>query len=258
MSEEGAFIRDVRSLEQLNNMIGFTGQVMANIEENVSRYLNGVKDVLEKQLDIIREKLEEAQERLSEAEDALSSCEASQTYDEETGEYSPSCSLEEHAVAVAQREVDKWQDKYNEGKRIVDECKGEIDDYNAPGSLLMPPGGHYLIINMCESQTPKATQQLQDFIKDVYEYKQNDVGGDPYSVRDATNPAVKEEDKPMTDDERFDAFKKNIQGVKDEQQEDASVYNIQDANRAMRCPCCGLPLQLCTCRNLHVDVNLYQ
>lgn len=258
MSEEGVYIRDVRSLKELNNMISSTGETMASIEKSVSDYLNGVQDVLKKQLDAIREKLEEAKEKLSEAQEALSSCEASQTKDEETGEYTPSCSCEEHAVAAAQDEVNEWQNKYDQGQGIVDECKAEIDDYNDPGGVFTPPGGHYLILNMCEKQTPKATEQLQEYIGEVYDYTGQDVGGDPDAVTEMKNPALREEDKPLTEDERFKAFKKNIHGIKDEQAKDSSYYQIKDANRAMRCPVCGMPLQLCTCKNLHVNVNLYQ
>lgn len=258
MSEEGVFIRDVHSLEELNNIIAFTGESMANIEENVSNYIDGVQEVLEKQLEVIGKKLDEAKEWLSEAEEALSSCEASQEYDEESGELRPSCSWEQHAVDAAQEEVNEWQRKYDEGRRIVGECKGEIDDYNDSGGLITPPGGHYLILNMCERQTPMATEQLQEYIGEVYEYKEQDVGGDPEAVTEMANPAAREEDQPMTEDERFDAFKKNVQGIKDEQESESYSYRIKDANRAMRCPCCGLPIQLCTCRNLHADVNLYQ
>lgn len=258
MSKEGAYIRDVRSLEELNNIIGFTGEAMANIEENVSNYLNGVQEVLNKQLDYIREQLEEAKERLSEAQEALSSCESSQRRDEETGEYYPSCSSEQCEVEAAQKVVDEWEKKLDKGTEIADECKNEIDDYNDPGGVFTPPGGHHLILNMSQKQTPKATQQLQEYIADVYEYRQHDVGGDPAAAEETLNPAVREEDKPMTDDERFAAFQKNIQGVKDEQEKDSYSHKIKDANRAMRCPNCGMPLQLCTCKNLHVDINLYQ
>ena len=254
---EGAYIRDIHSLEELNNMICFTGESMANIEENVSNYLNGVKEVLDQQLEMIREKLEEAKEWLSEAQDALSSCEASQSYDEETGEYCPSCSSEEREVERAQREVEEWQKKYDEGKKIVDECQGELDDYYYPGSPLSPPGGHHLIRIMSERQTPKATQQLQDYIADVYEYKQHDVGGEPDSTIDS-NPFIKEDDVPLTEDDKSIEFKNNIQNIKDEQEADSYRNDIKDANRVMRCPSCGRPPQLCICQNRHVDVNLYQ
>lgn len=248
---EGAHIRDVHSLEQLNNMIEYAGEAMANIEENVSNYIDGVKEVLDKQLEFIQKKLEEAEDKLSEAEDALSSCEASQEYDEESGEYRPSCRCEERAVESARKEVEEWKRKYDEGKRIVDECRTEIDDYNFPGGFIQPPGGHFLIKYMRETQTPKATQQLRDCIDKLYDILGCDVGGDPSAAADWQ---PKEEDKPLSEDERFEAFKKNIEGIKGEQ----ASNEVKDANRAMRCPECGRPIVLCICKNLHADVHLYE
>jgi len=256
--EDGVRIRNVHSLEEMNNMIAFTGEAMANIEENVSNYIDGVKDVLDQQLDIIREKLEEAEEKLSEAEDDLSSCEASQEYDEDSGRYRPSCASEERAVRRARREVEKWQKKYDEGKRIVDECQHEIDEYNDPGGVLSPPGGHYLIINMSQNQTPKIGEQLREYIDEAFDVLQQDVGGDPSAANEITNPHVKPEDMPLSQDERFAKFRENIQGQKEEQAYNAAAYDIKDANRAMRCPSCGRPLQLCTCKNLHADAVIYE
>ena len=258
MKEEGVNIRDVHSLEVLNNMIAFSGEAMANIEENVSNYIDGVQGVLEQQLEVIREKLEEAQERLAEADEALSSCESSQEYDEDSGEYRPSCAWEERAVRSARDEVDKWQKKYDEGKRIVDECKGEIDDYNFPGGFTEPPGGHCLIENMSQKQTPYIGEQLREYIGEAYDVLKQDVGGDPSDVHEITNPNVKEEDLPVSREDRYAKFRENIQGQKKEQAYDAAVYEIKDANRAMRCPTCGRPLQLCTCRNLHADAVIFE
>lgn len=251
MADIGAKIRNIRSLEKLNNMIEYSGEAMATIEENVSNYINGVKEVLEKQLEIIREKLEEAEERLSEAEDALADCEASQSYDEESGEYTPSCSCEAREVESARQEVEEWRKKYEEGQRIVRECQQEIDDYNYPGSPLCPPGGHYLILNMRDNQTPKASQLLRNCIDKLRDILQQDVGGDPSAIMDYV---PEDQNKPLSEEERKIAFEKNIQDIKDKQ----SAFDVKDANRVMRCPECGRPLPLCICRNLHADVNLYQ
>lgn len=256
--EAGVNIRDVHSLEEMNNMIAFTGEAMANIEENVSNYINGIKDVLNQQLDIIHKKLEEAEEKLAKAEKALSSCEARQRYDEDSGEYRPSCAWEERAVSHARREVEKWQKKYDEGKNIVAECQNEIDDYNYPGGILYPPGGHCLIENMSQNQTPKIGEQLREYIGEAYEVLHQDVGGDPSEVQEITNPNVSENDIPLGQDERFAKFRANLQGQKEEQAYESARYDIKDANRAMRCPSCGRPLQLCTCKNLHADAVIFE
>ena len=252
MAEQGAYIRDVHSLEELNNMIEYSGEAMANIEENVSSYINGVKDVLDKQLEFIREQLDKALEKLHEAEEDLCDCEASQTEDED-GNITPSCNMERWAVQAARREVDEWQKKYDKGKSIVEECQREIDDYNYSGGILEPPGGHCLIQNMRNNQTPNASQQLRDCIDKLKDILTTDVGGDPdFFETDSciTNP----DDRPLSKDERFDMFRYNIQGIKNEQ----AMGEVKDANRAMRCPNCGRPLPLCTCHNLHGDVHIYK
>lgn len=256
--EDGVNIRDVHSLEEMNNMVAFSGEAMANIEENVSSYIDGVKSVLDQQLEIIRQKLEESERELAKAESDLSSCEASQSYDEESEEYRPSCSNEERAVSRARREVEKWQKKYDEGKSIVDECANEIDDYNSPGSFLDPPGGHYLIQNMSTEQTPKIGEQLREYIGEAYDVLTQDVGGDPYEVHEITNPNVRENDVPLSQDDKFAKFRANLQGQKEEQAYKSARYEIKDANRAMRCPTCGRPLQLCICKNLHADAVIFE
>lgn len=254
----GVNIRDLSSLEQLNNMIEYSGEAMANIEENVSNYIDKVYEVLEKQLNLIEEQLNKAKEELRAAQDELSACEASQEYDEESKEYHPSCRWEESAVQSARKEVDEWQRKYDEAKRIVDECKNEIEDYNYSGGLLYPPGGHYLIVNMRKKQVPHATEQLREHIENAKDVLSLDLGGDNSTVNnEIANPYVNEEDLPRSEDEKLSAFRNAIQGVKQEQSAESYYRNIQDANRAMRCPSCGMPLALCTCKNLHGDVHLY-
>lgn len=257
MLEQGVYIRDVSSLEELNNVFEYTGESMATIEENVSGYINGVKDVLEHQLDAIREQLERAQQELNEAEADLSACESSQEWDEEDECYRPSCNCEMSAVNAARREVEEWQQKYDKGKDIVDQCQREIDDYNAPGGLLFPPGGHCLIENMCDQQTPNITEQLREHIEGVVDILQSEVGVEVASDDIQTNPHVKESDQARSQRDRFAAFKAAAVSVKQEQAIASELNHIQDANRAMRCPSCGMPLALCTCRNLHRDINLY-
>lgn len=255
--ESGEYIKDFHSLEELNNVLVHTGESMANIEENVSGYINGVKDILDRQLNAIREQLETAQQVLCEAEAELQSCEASQEWDEEDECYHPSCSCEMSAVSSARREVEDWQRKYDRGKEIVEECQREIDDYNSPGGLLSPPGGHCLIENMCDSQTPKAVEELRIILEKLRNINSIDVGGNEPISEIISNPNVKESDKARTKEERFSAFKGAIERAKQEQSVSSEYNHVQDANRAMRCPDCGRPFQLCICRNVHRDVNLY-
>ena len=252
MAENGTYIRDIQSLEQLNNMIEYSGEAMANIEENVSGYINGVRDVLEKQLEVLQERLENAEKRLQTAEEDLSACEASQEYDEDSNEYRPSCRCEASAVAVARKEVEICRRNYEAGERVLSECKNEIDDYNKPCGILTPPGGHCLIKNMREYQAPKASEQLRELISKLQDVLNTDVGGGQDNSHDNWKPS--EEDKPLTQNKRLEIFRNNVQQIKDEQVNG----HLKDANRAMRCPNCFRPIPLCVCRNLHGDVHIYK
>lgn len=258
MENDGVHIRDINSLEELNNMIEYSGEALANIEENVSNYIDGVQDVLIQQLSIIQEKLDEAKERLSDAEDALSSCLSSQEYDEESHTYHPSCSWQESAVQRARKEVDEWQRKYDAASRIVSECESEISEYNEPGGVITPPGGHYLIVDMRERQLVWATEQLRDYIDKAKEALNLDLGGDSSSGDVITNPYIREEDLPRSEDDKRAAFINAVNGVREEQRDFSEYRDFKNANRAMRCPRCGKPLALCTCNNLHADVHLYK
>lgn len=257
--EEGVYIRTLKSLIELNNMIEYSGETLSNIEENVSNYINGVQDVLDQQLTIIQEKLDEAKEKLSDAESALSSCLSSQKYDEESHTYHPSCCWQECAVQKARKEVDEWQRKYDAASRIVSECESEIHEYNEPGGIIIPPGGHYLIVDTRKKQLVSATEQLRDYIDKAKEALNLDLGGDSSSDDNViTNPHVQEEDLPRSENDKRAAFINAVNGVKEEQRDFSEYREFKNANRAMRCSKCGRPFALCTCDNLHADIHLYE
>ena len=151
MVDSGAYIRDVHFLEQLDDKIKCSREKMANIEQGVSNYINGVRETLERQLSYIQQRLGEAESNLSNAESALASCQASQTCNE-LGVIVPSCSIEESEVATARIEVDKWRTRYERGRQILEECQQEISGYHS--------GGQALIKNMCENQAPEASRKL--------------------------------------------------------------------------------------------------
>lgn len=155
MTSTRVYIRDVNLLENLNDKIVSSGNAMSNIDQNVNSYLNGVISDLESQLSVIQQNLQAAESRLSNAEAALSACQALVIMTP-MGPMPPNCGCEEAEVAAASAEVSKWRGRYERGQQIMGECRGEIAEYNSPS------GGHGLIANMSESQTPKASMLLND------------------------------------------------------------------------------------------------
>lgn len=166
MAKSGAYIRDVQLLEKLNDQIVSSGEAMANIDQQVSSYIHGVQETLESQLDSIQERLRDAETRLMEAENACAACHASQVCDE-TGMLVPSCEWEESSVETARMEVEKWRMRYEQGQQILGECRQEITDYSS--------GGHALIMNMCEHQTPRASQVLNGCIEKLQDVMSSDM-----------------------------------------------------------------------------------
>lgn len=166
MAKSGAYIRDVQLLEKLNDRIVSSGEAMANIDQNVSSYINGVQETLQSQLDSIQERLRDAETRLMEAENVCAACHASQVCDE-TGMLVPCCEWEESSVETARMEVEKWRMRYEQGQQILGECRQEIADYSS--------GGHVLVMNMREQQTPKASQILNGCINKLQDVLNSDM-----------------------------------------------------------------------------------
>jgi hypothetical protein len=155
MASTKIYIRDVNLLEELQDRIVSSGEAMSGIDRNVVSSLDSVMSTLESNLAIVRQKLESAESRLSNAEAALAACE-SQVIMTTMGPMPPDCGCEQSEVAAANAEVSKWKGRYERGQQIVSECRSEIAEYNST------TGGHGLIVNMTENQTPKASMLLSD------------------------------------------------------------------------------------------------
>lgn len=196
MAKKGVFIRDVHSLEQLDDKFGATGKAMANIDQDVISCLQDVKQTLDKQLDYIHTRLGEAENKLSQAKSALEACQSAEAMAAAVGIPGTGCILEAGMVAEAQAEVTKWEMRYRQGQQIVAECQREIGEYNGPG------GGHSLIQKMSETQTPKASELLRgciDKLQDVLASSMvasTDVSGNDVP----TTAESSQSDNPRTND----------------------------------------------------------
>ena len=235
MTISGAYIQDIHLLEQLNNRFECSASTMANIDEGVVNYVNDVRNKLQEQLDYIQDMLQESELQLSEAESSRDSCVASQQIDPETGILSPSCEWAESAVRTAQMEVDKWKSKYEQGKRILEECQREIGEYNGYG------GGHSLIQNMCGKLTPNISQILHDCIERL----QDILGLNVVVTADIETCNISnEQNQSLSKDAPNHAYN----GIS----EKTAVGDGNRANRAVQCPNCKRPAPLCVCKTLHV------
>lgn len=252
MNGTNVYIRDHRSLIELNNTLGYAADSILKLLDSVKSYLEGVRDVISKQVEYLARELEIAKQKLSEAEDALRSCEASQVWDEEEHEYRPSCRSESHAVERAREAYNECQRKYDEGCRIKDECEREIGMYQHPGGITVPPGGEKTLENIAIAHTKKATQKMQDILEVIEEYVKIPVSPNSSSANldtaELPNGEKTAEDTPLSEAERESRFKNAIQNViKKQRDKNYGSGKVADANRAMKCPKCDRPIPACIC-----------
>lgn len=206
MAKKGAYISDVKLLEDLSQTMRESTNAMADIHENISSYINRVNNALDRQLDFLREKLEEAEARLSQAESALSSCQASQVFIPEIGGYVPTCISEEVDVASAREEVMEWQHKYSEGQRIVGECQNEISEFDSSS------GGRGLIEKM-NSQAFDTMDCLSECVSKLRDILATDVQVRKTNSEELTGVMpTQQQSSQISKDKRFDLFRNNIHG----------------------------------------------
>ena len=242
MAEQGAY-----TLYDLKSRLDHGGDTMLKVLEGVNNYFEGVKDVLRQQVELLENQWREAQEQLSRAEEAYSSCLASQRYDEEDGEYHPSCYSEQCDVDRARRYEEECRERYEHGRRIQGEVDSEIEKYKAPWGILVPPGAEKFLEHLAKEHTHSAIEKLDKIIEKVEEYLRFGV---TMARPGAGQVSIPEDDKGSSNTTKVDvkpepgAFAAGVQNVINK------TKPIESATRVMVCDKCGRPMTLCTCQRL--------
>ncbi|MCM1177772.1 MAG: hypothetical protein NC308_05965 [Clostridium sp.] len=253
MSESKAYIRDLQSLAELNNALEYGSDSILKILESVNGYLQGVKDVLKGQLEALENQHCEAQERLAEAEQELSDCEASQSWDEEEHEYSPSCSLEARCAISAREREQECRRKVEAAKAIFDECEYEISRYKMSGGPLTPPGGEKLMENLAKEHTAAASDKIEEILQIAGEYRQHKMSAGSSCLCPSPSEPVSvhcETERPLSVEARKERHMNALEKVIERQHAENCGYDrIADANKVIKCPGCDRPLVACVCKN---------
>lgn len=254
------YIRDSQSLAELNNSLEYSADSLLKILESVDNYLSGVRDVLNRQLGLLEQELQAAEKALSEAESSLSSCLASQKWDDDSETYIPSCDSEETRVSIARDKRDECQEKYDNGRRIVEEFESELSKYKEPGGF-GPPGGEKTLENLAKEHTDAAVDKMHRILEVVEKYinQPMHLGS---KIPNKPSPDDRQNELtyvPLTAEEKKQRFETAKQRILDRQKEDnRGEHKINDANRIIICPTCKRPLALCTCGNNREYLRIIQ
>lgn len=171
---------DIQSLDSLDNAFSQASSSLSSLRGSVRAYMDNA--VAQAQVIVRRfEAIEhQAQLEYDAASAAYSACLDRQRYDDETGEYRPSCNCEE-------RDVNRAADKLNKARRQVEQarrCQGNItmerDNY------LASPGGDRLFDSI-DDKTLEARKRLALFREIVENHEAMEAGLTSISLGVATS-----------------------------------------------------------------------
>lgn len=215
------------ALYALQNSLSSAQSDILSSLANVSQCLSEILEKMHRQLEVLEQRKKQMKELYDNANSQYSTCLQSQTYDKESGEYTPSCSYERRSMEAAKGAYDQVCRLYEEGKRIVYDVELEAGYYEGN------QGAREYLQYTAEEQISKAKNKLAEVIAKVVEY--NDVpipsseGANVIMNTHAQNPNYKKV--------RFEAAKNFIE-IKSERKKYVPLEI---------CKCCGRPRPLCTC-----------
>lgn len=232
MSDSEIIIHDHDSIIQLNEVLDYCGDSFLKVLKDVDVYLKDVLSSLDHHCNIIKEKYQQAERELKAAENALSDCEHSQTWDDESGCYCPSCDCERNNVRAGKEKYYDCKKKYEQACNIVSECRSAYkSEYKYLGGAVEPPGAERTLYYLAKDHTNKANVKMNKIIADIEDYL------------DISHNETKDNNSIPYD--KINKFNKAVDIVKKKQKEDFPKTAI--ANVSKVCPKCKRPRPVCIC-----------
>lgn len=168
-------VKDSAALEQLRSTFASNSECMENALNSFDGYLNETMCSMRDDYEYIDSRFKEAEAELDAAEAALDRCEASQRYDEEAGEYRPSCHGELNRYRAAKDKYDAYKHARDRADAIIKECEKKINEYNQNAKG---------ILTEAVSESNRASSKLDEIIEKMNCYYSTSVG---YSTKESNN-----------------------------------------------------------------------
>lgn len=162
--EESAYV----SSEILDVMIhGFQdcASSIASLRGAVRGHIDKCMSVARTMIEKLQAIEQQAAERAERCWRAYDSCQARQKYDEEKGEYRPSCSLEEHRM----KRAEDAHYKAKEALRLAQMCLNDME--REVGYYEQSQGGEGMMNSITEEYVPEATARLFQLREKVEQYE---------------------------------------------------------------------------------------
>ncbi len=160
---------------------------------------------------------------------AYHSCQSRQKYDEESGEYRPSCACEE-------RDMKKAEDDLCKARHIREQAEARLNDMEREvGYYEQPAGGEGIMNSITGEYIPDATRRLKALEDKVARYEALEIAGVDIGDSATSTPLLQSpQSKAM-------AFGKATQRLQEKMERRAAIFR----NYCPRCKCCP-----CQCDNV--------
>lgn len=197
------------------------GAVRAHINECLGRARDAVA-----RLRTIEEAANIRYERCS---DAYYLCRRRQKYDEESGEYRPSCDCEERDMKKAEEELSRVRNAREQAQMRLDDMEREVGYYT------QPTGGEGIMSSLTDEYIPRATERLRALDDKVTRYEGLQVAGIDIGDTSSSAPVLQ---SPVS---KADAFGKGAERLREKMDRRAVLFG----NYCPKCKCCP-----CQCDNI--------
>ena len=210
------------------SLVSLKGEIKGHINECIGKATNIVSELAN---------VEQAAKMRAEAcEKIYYACREHQKYDEESGEYRPSCSCEERNKSVADDELYNAKCKREQAERLLNEMMREVDNYEKHCESTMN--------KITDNYIQQGTDRLMQFQERVVRYETLefigiDPGGSPSSVPTLQAPQS-----------RADIYNKGSERLKEKMERRKSMFG----NYCPKCKCC--PCQCDKIRELFIERSL--
>lgn len=212
-------------MEGLQNCSSSIASLRGAVRAHIDGCLSAARTIVEK----LRAIEAEADARYERCCSAYYSCQNRQKYDEESGEYRPSCSCEERDMKKAQDELYKARSAREQAEMRLQDMQREVGYYE------QPTGGEGMMNSITDDFVPQATRRLMALKEKVRRYEALEIAGIDIGDSSSSMPVL---EAPQS---KASAFGKASQRLQEKMDRRAALFG----NYCPRCKCCP-----CECDNI--------
>ncbi len=223
-------------MDGFQNCASSTATLRGAVRAHITECLNAAKDIVN-DLKQIEQKAQQHYERCS---NAYYACQRSQKYDEESGEYHPSCSCEERDMKRADNELYKIRSAREQAEKRLRDMELEVSYYE------QPQGGEGLMNSITNEFVPNATNHLMALNNKVNRYEMlkitgNDIGDSSSSTPILSTPQSKtiiygKGKERLEAKMKLNSFRKAQERLEAKMRQREAIFGAY-CNKCKCCPC---------------------